>query len=246
MYGRNAVREALRAGRRTFGKLLVNQDAEGAARLAEIETLARERGVAVERVDRAAIDARSTGHHQGVLLEASAYEYVDHVDVQSLAEARAVILALDSIVDPQNVGTLLRTAEATGVAHVVIPTDRSAGITPAVVNASSGAVEHLSVTQEVNLARWLNQARKAGFWVVGLAGDEGSTPLFESSMTPPVVLVVGSEGEGLRRLVREACDALVSLPMLGKVESLNAAVAGSIGLYEVLRDAQDAVRTGTD
>ena len=171
-------------------------------------------------------------------LEASAYPYAVGDDLRQLAEDQAILLALDGISDPQNLGTLLRTAEATGVRLIVIPSDRAAHVTPAVVNASAGAVEHLHVGQEVNLARWLGRAKEAGFWIVGM-DDEDAEPLFDTSMRPPVVLVVGSEGSGIRRLVRETCDIIVSLPMMGRIESLNAAVAGSIGLYEIVRDAEE-------
>jgi 23S rRNA (guanosine2251-2'-O)-methyltransferase len=160
-------------------------------------------------------------------------------DLRWLASQRAVMLALDGLEDPQNLGTLLRTAEATGVAAIVIPTDRAAGVTPAVVNASSGAVEHLRVAREVNLARWLTRAKAAGFWIVGLSGESGAQSLFDTSMAGPVVVVVGSEGSGLRRLVADACDILAAIPMVGEIESLNAAVAGSIALYEALREATE-------
>jgi 23S rRNA (guanosine2251-2'-O)-methyltransferase len=232
------VREALRANRRRFARLLVATSAEEHARVAAIIELARARDVAVERADRDRLDRLVAGHHQGVALEASAYPYVQPAALEELAGQRAVVLALDGLVDPQNVGTLLRTAEATGVALTVIPAQRAARITPAVVNASAGAVEHLQVAEEVNLARWLARASAAGFWIVGLARDEQAELLFDSSFAPPIVLVVGSEGSGLRRLVREACDIVVALPMQGQVESLNAAVAGSIALYEVVRDAR--------
>lgn len=241
LYGRNAVRESLRAGRRRFYKLLLAEGSGPRQRLAEIEALGRARNVAVDRVARDALDSLTTGHHQGVALEASAYPYSGDEDLQALAQARTVVLALDGLVDPQNVGSLLRTAEATGVRLVVIPKDRSAHITPAVVNASSGAVEHLNITTETNLPRWLDRAKAAGFWVVGMTGDELADPLFDTSMTPPVVLVIGSEGAGLRRLVRDRCDILVSLPMRGEIESLNAAVAGSIGLFEIVRDTGDSL-----
>jgi 23S rRNA (guanosine2251-2'-O)-methyltransferase len=234
------VRESLRAGRRRFRRLLLAEAVEGAEKLREIERLARERKVEIERVDRATLDGLVHGHHQGVMLEAGPYPWAEDYDLAAIVAARGIVLALDGVVDPQNVGTLLRTAEAVGVALVVLPSDRAAGITPAVVNASAGAVEHLQVAQEVNLARFLDRAKRTGLWVVGMAGDEGSASLFDTSMTPPVVLVIGSEGSGLRRLIREKCDVLVSLPMRGEVESLNAAVAGSIGLYEVVRDAADA------
>ncbi len=236
LYGRNAVRESLLAGRRLHRRLLVSETAEESARVEEIARLAATRGVPVEVVPRRQLDERTSGHHQGIALETSPYPYVDHLDLAALAAAQVALLALDGLADPQNVGTLLRTAEVTGIAAAIIPTDRAAAVTPAVVNASSGAVEHLAIHQEVNLSRWLRRAQDAGFWVVGLAGDDGAEPLFEVNMRPPVVVVVGSEGAGLRRLVRESCDIIAAIPMMGRIESLNAAVAGSIALYEVVRD----------
>ncbi len=238
LYGRNAIREALRAGRRRFVRLLINEGAADSERLTEIVALARQRGVGIETVSRDVLDARAPGQHQGVVLEASSYPYATGDDLGELARDHAILLALDGIADPQNLGTLLRSAEATGVRLIVIPSDRAALVTPAVVNASAGAVEYLHVSQEVNLSRWLGRAKEAGFWIVGMDGDDAE-PLFETSMRPPVVLVVGSEGTGIRRLVRETCDIIVSLPMMGRIESLNAAVAGSIGLYEIVRDAGD-------
>jgi len=238
LYGRNAVREALLANRRRFIRLTLAEGIEANERVDEIEQLASQRLVAIDRVPRAVIDNRVSGHHQGIVLEASGYVYVEEFDLTALAAAKGVILALDGVTDPQNLATLLRTAEATGVGLVVMPQDRSARVTPAVVNASAGAVEHLKIIQEVNLVRWLERAKKDGFWVVGMAGDEEAQPLFDTSMRPPVILVVGSEGEGLRRLVRDSCDLVVALPMAGQIGSLNAAVAGSIGLYEIMRDAE--------
>lgn len=240
LYGRNAVRESLRAGRRKHVLLAIAENVSPDARLAEIEQLARDRSVRVERWSRDRIEQRAGPGHQGVVLECSAYPYVSDTDLADLARSRSIVLALDGIEDPRNVGTLLRTAEAVGTSLVVIPSDRAAGVTPAVVNASSGAVEHLPVQRETNLARWLAAARSAGFWVVGLAGDGDAQELFVTDLAAPVVLVVGSEGRGLRRLVREGCDLVVSLPMYGQVESLNVAVAGSIALYEVKRDSLDA------
>jgi 23S rRNA (guanosine2251-2'-O)-methyltransferase len=240
LYGRNAVRESLRAGRRRFRRLLLAAGSEQQARVAELVALAHEHALAPTYVERERLDALVTSHHQGVVLEASPYRYADTPNLHWLATERRVLLALDGLEDPQNLGTLLRTAEATNVAAIVIPTDRSASVTPAVVNASSGAVEHLDVVREVNLARWLGRARDAGFWIVGLSGDAGTQSLFETSMSGPVVVVVGAEGFGLRRLVAEVCDMLVSIPMVGQIESLNAAVAGSIALYEAFREPLEA------
>ena len=216
--------------------MLVSDAAELKERVDAIAQLAASCGVRIEVVPRHRLDEQIIGHHQGVALETSPYDYSESLDLQMLASNSATLLVLDGLVDPQNVGTLMRTAEVPGVSAVVIPTDRAAAITPSVVNASAVAVEHLMLRQEVNLTRWLQRAKDAGFWVVGLAGDEDAEPLFEVSMRPPVVIVVGSEGAGLRRLVRESCDIIAAIPMVGRIESLNAAVAGSIALYEVVRD----------
>lgn len=240
------MREALLANRRRFVRLTLAEGLEPNERVTEIEELAAQRLVAIDRVPRSVIDARVPGHHQGIVLEASEYAYVESVDLPALAANKGVVLALDGVTDPQNLATLLRTAEATGVGLVVMPQDRSARVTPAVVNASSGAVEHLQIMQEVNLVRWLERAKQDGFWVVGMAGDDAAEPLFDTSMRPPVVLVVGSEGDGLRRLVRDCCDLVVALPMAGRIGSLNAAVAGSIGLYEIMRDAEPLEDVGAD
>jgi len=247
LYGRNAVRESLLANRRQHQRLLISDGTEQHARVHEIVQIAIERGIEVKRTLRNDLDAMVSGNHQGIVLLTSAYPYAEALNLAELASDRCALLALDGIADPQNVGTLLRTAEITGIGGVVIPTDRAASITPAVVNASAGAVEHLNVVQEVNLTRWLIRAKDAGFWVVGLAGDDDASSLFEVSMQPPVVIVIGSEGAGLRRLVRETCDIVAAIPMAGKIASLNAAVAGSIALYEVFRDrdneSDDAVVT---
>jgi 23S rRNA (guanosine2251-2'-O)-methyltransferase len=242
LYGRNAVRESLRAGKRRHIRLTIAEGVEHDAKLDEIVSLARSRGVRVEHAPRDRIESLAGPGHQGILIEASSYAYASGTNLEKLARERAIVLALDSVEDPRNAGTLLRTAEAVGVQLVVIPSDRSVGITPGVVNASSGAVEYLTIQRETNLARWLGIARDAGFWVVGLSGDEGSDPLFDTDVAAPVVLVVGSEGRGMRRLIREQCDLMVSLPMLGRIESLNAAVAGSIALYEIQRDSVDTSR----
>lgn len=242
LYGRNAVRESLRAGRRRHIRLIVAEGVAADVRMTEIEALATERGVRIERAPRDRIESQAGLGHQGVMLESSPYPYATHADLGRLASEQAIVLALDGVEDPRNAGTLLRSAEAIGVGLVIVPSDRAVGITPAVVNASSGAVEHMQVQRETNLARWLANARAAGLWAVGLDAGEESQPLFETDVAAPVVLVVGSEGRGIRRLVREQCDLVVSLPMYGQVESLNAAVAGSIALYEIKRDSLDAAR----
>jgi 23S rRNA (guanosine2251-2'-O)-methyltransferase len=240
LYGRNAVREALRAGRRRCARLLVAASAqEKQAALAEIIALAQQRGLPVEQTDRRALDKQVAGaRHQGVVLAASEYPYAELDDCLEAAARQgepALLLLLDHLQDPQNVGTLLRTAEVVGVHGVVLPARRAAGITPAVVNASSGATEHLAIARETNLAQTIAGLQRAGVWVAGLEADPAAQIIDQADLTGPLALVVGAEGSGLARLTRERCDFLVRLPMRGQVASLNAAVAGSIALYLVGR-----------
>src|SRR5947209_4160251 len=244
LYGRNAVREALRAGRRRFRRLIIAERArEGGGGLRDILDEARRAGVAVLEAPRQQLDHAAPGvNHQGVMLEAEAYPYVDFAD---LAEPPGggrppLYLALDQLQDPQNVGTLLRTAEAVGVDGILIPEHRAAAVTPAVVNASSGATEHLRIAPVTNLARSLERLKEAGVWVAGLEGVPEAGPLDEADLRGALALVVGSEGGGISRLVRERCDFLVRLPMRGRIASLNAAVAGSIALYAIDRQRRDA------
>jgi 23S rRNA (guanosine2251-2'-O)-methyltransferase len=239
LYGRNAVREALRAGRRSFERLLVSSGAQEAGTLGEVVRLAEKVGVPVERVDRHELDRRlREANHQGVAIECGEYSYVDLEDCLAVAEERgepALLLMLDHLQDPQNVGTLLRTAEVVGVHGVVMPGRRAAEVTPAVVNASSGATEHLRIAVVGNLAQSIAEVQKAGVWVVGIEDDERAHPYDRADLDMPLALVVGAEGSGLARLTRERCDFLVRLPMRGQITSLNAAVAGSIVLYHAWR-----------
>jgi len=236
IYSRNAVYETLRAGRRQSYQLLIAEGAKEKGRLSEIVTLARQQKVKIERVSRGRLDSIHR-QHQGVALQVSDYPYQDLVDILQLAEERGeppFVLLLDVLQDPQNLGTLLRTAEAVGVHGVVIPLARTAQVTPAVVNASSGASEHLLIAQ-ANLSQAISTLKAEGLWIVGLEGSpEASTPS-QIRLDGPLGLVVGSEGEGMRSLVRKSCDLLLRLPMRGEVESLNAAVAGSIALYLALQ-----------
>ncbi len=200
--------------------------------------LARDRRVRIEFVDRHRLDQQVGGHHQGVVAEAEPFGYVHLDDLLALAGERdepPLLLALDSLQDPQNFGSLLRTALAVGAHGVIIPEHRAVGVTPAVSNASAGAVEHLQVAQVTNLARSLNALKQRDVWVHGLAVD-AAQPYWSTDLSGPLVLVVGSEGSGLSRIVRESCDALVSIPMaVGSVQSLNASVAGSLVLYDAYR-----------
>lgn len=247
LYGRHAVEESLRAGRRKIFRVLVSevgkgqkQGSEHAGRLAVIEASAKAIGVPVERAPAAKLDAitRVGHHHQGVAAEVSPFPYTslsDVVDMCRRAGPSTLVLVLDSIQDPQNFGSLLRTAEAVGITAVVMLDRRQVEVTPAVVNASAGAVEHLQISLANNLPRAISELQEAGLWVYALQSENGATLLTEADLHGPLGLVVGSEGQGVGRLVRERCDGAIALPMRGKVESLNAAVAGSIALYEALR-----------
>jgi 23S rRNA (guanosine2251-2'-O)-methyltransferase len=234
VYGRNPVYEVLRAGRRKVHRVLVDRRAEAQGRLRDILELAKERSVPVRYVDRKDLGAHE-GNHQGVLAECSQFTYSSLPDILAFA-AQALeppfILLLDLIQDPQNLGTLLRTAEAVGVHGVVIPSRRAAGITPAVVSASSGACEHLLIARE-NLHQAIVALKGDSVWITGLEGSADAQTAGEIDLGGPMALVVGNEGSGLRRLVRNGCDFLLRIPMRGNVESLNAAVAGSIGLYAI-------------
>jgi len=242
LYGRNAVREALR-GRRKLDRLFIAEGVREDNRLQPIVALARERGVAIDRVPRELLDDATHGaNHQGVALEAETYAYAPF---ENLIETPGTVLVLDHVQDPQNLGTLLRAAEAAGVAGVVIPQNRAADVTPAVVNASSGAVEHLGIAQVPNIARALQQLKQSGRWVAGLDAGPGAVDLFSADIPQPAVLVVGSEGTGLAPHVRKTCDLLLALPMRGRVESLNAATAGSIALYELVRRGAKGDERGT-
>jgi len=234
--GRNPVYEVLQARRRDVFRLQVARGVEEKGRLAEIIGLAAKRKLAVERVQRGQLDSLGE-NHQGVALEVSGYPYAGLADIFDRAQERQeplFVLVLDVIQNPQNLGTLLRTAEAVGVHGVVLPLARAAGVTPAVVHASAGASEHLLVAT-VNLAQAIDELKEAGAWVMGLEGSPDATPVDKVRLDGPLGLVVGSEGEGMRPLVRKKCDGLISLPMRGKIESLNAAVAGSVILYTALQ-----------
>jgi 23S rRNA (guanosine2251-2'-O)-methyltransferase len=232
LFGRNAVLEALQ-GRRDLERLFVAEGAREDERLRGLMTLAAERGAEVERIPRLMLDDATRGaNHQGVALEAEPYRYAVFED---LLESPGTVLVLDHLQDPQNVGTLFRAAEAAGVAGVVIPEDRAAAVTPAVVNASSGAVEHLRIATVPNLARALEALKGSGRWVAGLDAGPTATDIYATDIPTPTALVVGAEGAGLGTNLRKHCDLLLALPMRGRVVSLNAATAGAIAIYELLR-----------
>jgi 23S rRNA (guanosine2251-2'-O)-methyltransferase len=232
IYGRNPVYETLRAKRRDVFRLQVAEGVQDRGRLTEIFDLAAKRKIPIERVPRTRLDKLSDSH-QGVALEVSGYPYMGLDDILENAKQRGkplFVLILDILQNPQNLGTLLRTAEAVGVHGVLIPSHRAAEITPAVVSASAGASEHMLVVQ-ANLAQAIVQLKEDGAWVVGLDESPESKTPSEVRLDGALTVVVGSEGEGIRPLVRQSCDFLLHLPMQGQVESLNAAVAGSVVLY---------------
>lgn len=237
--GRQSVREALRANRRRIYRLwLLGQEGESQTGITgEIVALANDRGVPVKAVRGGVFDrlTEQRVNHQGVALETDAYPYVELEKLLRGAKTPPLLLILDHIQDPQNLGTLIRTAEAVGVDGLLLPDRRAAGVTPAVSNASAGAVEHLAVAQVTNLNRTIEDLKKQGIWVAGLDSGDNTVPLGKANLSGPLALVVGNEGSGLSRLTREKCDFIVELPMVGQVESLNASVAGSIVLYQVFQ-----------
>lgn len=241
LYGRNAVYETLKAGRRQFHKLTLAEGIRDSAVTDEILRLADEKGVPVESADRNTFEQFGTFSHQGVLLEVSEYAYDLLDDLYAVADSAdepPLFLLLDLLKDPHNVGSLLRTAEAVGVHGIVIQERRAVGITPAVVHTSVGAVEHLRVAQVTNLVRAIEWLKEQRVWVAGMEGVAGAQAYHRADLSGALGVVVGSEGRGMRRLVRERCDFLIRLPMRGVVTSLNASVAGSVVLYEVLRQRQ--------
>lgn len=236
--GRQPVREALRAGR-AIRRILVAEGAQAKGPLGEILALARERGVRVERVPRAAIERRATSPvHQGVIAEARAVRtrsWREGADAARSAGRAPLLLALDGIEDPRNLGALLRSADAFGVDAVLIPRRRSAGLGAAAAKASAGAIEHLAIDEVPNLERALAACRGDGIWIVALAA-EGAQDISDCVLLDePVAIVVGAEGAGVSRLVRERADAVVRIPLAGAVASLNASVAGAIALWEATR-----------
>ncbi len=236
IYGRNPVYETLRAGRRAAFEVVLAEGVKPSERIQEIERLCREREIPVRRVAREQLDRLGSGN-QGVALEAGGYPYADEEAVFAAGRRRGeapFLLLLDALQDPQNLGTLIRTAEAVGVHGVFLPPHQAARITPAVVSASSGATEHMPIVQ-ANLANVIRSLQERDVWVIGLDHGERSLPPEKVNLTGALALVVGSEGQGMRRLVRERCDLLLRLPMVGHVESLNAAIAGSIALYMAFR-----------
>ena len=234
--GKNAVMEALKAGR-PLDKIYIAKGEQDKA-LRFIAQKGKAAGAVVSEVDRRKLDAMSVTHaHQGVIAVAAVREYSTVADILAIAEERGeapLVVVCDEISDPHNLGAIIRTAECAGAHGVVIPKHRSAGITAVVEKTSAGAVEHMAVARVVNLAAALKELQEAGVWVFGTAAD-GDRNLWEADLKSPAALVIGSEGTGMSRLTRESCDFLLSIPLRGKVSSLNASNAAAIVLYEAVR-----------
>jgi 23S rRNA (guanosine2251-2'-O)-methyltransferase len=252
--GRHPVLEALRSRARPIEEVLV--EAEARDRHGDILALARQAGVRVSRVPRAALNGLAgTGHHQGVVARVAPREYAELEDLLAIPGARgepALFLALDQVQDPGNVGNLLRTAEALGVHGALVPRHQAAGLTPHVVRAAAGALEHLPVARVGNLGQALERLKQEGCWVVGAVavepedkaapGPPRAQAPWTADLRGPVVLVLGSEGRGIRPLVARTCDVLVSIPLHGRVGSLNVAAAGAALLYEARRQRAAGAR----
>jgi 23S rRNA (guanosine2251-2'-O)-methyltransferase len=238
--GRNPVLEAFQA-ELPIQAAYVAEGAERDDRLREIFRIAADRGLTVLQATRGELDRMTAGAvHQGVAVQLPAYDYKHPDDLLAEAGPRPLIVALDQVTDPRNLGAVVRSAAAFGADGVVIPERRSAGMTAAAWKTSAGAAARLPIARATNLTRTLQSYAKAGLFVVGLDGD-GDTDITElPQATDPLVLVVGSEGEGLSRLVRESCDVIAAIPINSEVESLNAGVATSIALYEVARQRRSA------
>ncbi|MCI8423842.1 MAG: 23S rRNA (guanosine(2251)-2'-O)-methyltransferase RlmB [Lawsonibacter sp.] len=234
--GRNAVIEALRANVAIDKIFLIR--GSGDAALGHIASAAREKGVVVVEADRRKLDAMSRTHaHQGVIAQAAVREYASVEDILAAAREKGeapLILVCDELSDPHNLGAVIRTADAAGAHGVIIPKRRSAGLTAVVGKTSAGAVAHVPVARVPNLTALLKQLKEEGLWIFGAAA-EGAVPLYQADLKGPAAIVIGSEGAGLGRLVAETCDVMVSIPMLGKINSLNASAAAAVLLYEAVR-----------
>ena len=234
--GRNALQEALRSGR-TIDKVFIASGETDRA-LQRLAAEAKDAGAVVVPVDRRKLDMMSTTHaHQGVIALAAAREYFSVDDILQEAADRgenALIIICDELTDPHNLGAIIRTAECAGAHGVIIPKRRSVGLTAVVAKASAGAIEHMKVARVTNLSATIEELKEKGVWVFGTAA-EGSIPMYEADLTGPAAIVVGSEGEGMGRLVQKNCDVTVHIPMKGHITSLNASAAASILLYEAVR-----------
>ena len=237
-YGVHPVRVLLSRGAGRVRRVLLAGGRDAAARLAEIRTLAARAGVQVATVDDATLDRLAEGgRHQGVVAEVAPRSGDPETQLEEALESAQgppLLLVLDGVQDPHNLGACLRSADAAGVTAVIVPRDRAAGVTPVVRKVAAGAAETVPLVSVVNLARTLRGLKERGIWLLG-TDDVAEKSLYEADLKGPLALVMGSEGEGMRRLTRECCDQLVSIPMAGAVESLNVSVATGVVLFEAVR-----------
>ncbi len=233
--GRNAVMEVLKGSRSVNRLLVANGSAEGSMR--EIIAVAKEKGINIQFYDRSKLDAMAPGiRHQGVLAQVPPVQYAELEDILQLARDRnepPFIVLLDELEDPHNLGAILRTADAAGVHGVLIPKHRSCPLSATVAKTSAGAVEHVPVARIGNMVQTIKRLKKEGLWVA--AADMDGTDYYDTDLTGSLLLVIGSEGQGVGRLIKEQCDFVVRIPMVGKINSLNASVAGSILMYEAMK-----------
>lgn len=234
--GRNAVTEAIRSGRTINKVFLADGDTDKA--LGRLAAMAKEAGAVVVRIDRRKLNEMSpTGAHQGIIAAVAAHEYVTVDDLLAAAESRGeapLLVVCDELSDPHNLGAILRTAECAGAHGVIIPKRRSVGLTAVVGKASAGAIEYMPVARVSNIAATLRELKQRGVWIFGTAA-EGATPLYDADLTLSAAIVIGNEGVGMSRIVAEQCDFKVSIPMKGRISSLNASAAAAILLYEAVR-----------
>lgn len=239
--GRNAVMEALKGSRSVNKLMIANGSTEGSIK--EIIAVAKDKGVNIQYWDRSKLDSIARGiRHQGVLAQVAPVQYAELEDILQVAKDRnepPFIVLLDELEDPHNLGAILRTADAAGVHGVLIPKHRSCPLSATVAKTSAGAVEHVPVARVGNLVQTIKKLKQEGLWVA--AADMDGKDYYDTDLTGPLLLIIGSEGQGVGRLVKEQCDFVVRIPMVGKINSLNASVAGSILMYEAMKQRRKAM-----
>lgn len=237
IYGRNPVIEAIEAGKTTIDKILIQSELRH-SQIGHIISLAKEKNITYQLVDKRKLDKISDGqNHQGVIAMCASHSYVQLSDILELAREKGqlpFLVIADGVTDPHNLGSIIRTANASGAHGVIIPKNRSAVLNSTVAKVSAGAIEYMPVARVTNLSQTIEKLKKDGIWIVG-TDLKGTQNHYDCDLTGGIAVIIGSEGEGMSRLVREACDFLVKIPMIGEIESLNASVASGVLLYEVVR-----------
>lgn len=234
--GRNGVMEAIKSGKSIEYIMIAKGNIQGA--LTTIFAIAKEKRLVIKEVDRKKLDEISiTGNHQGVIAKVTPYEYCDVSDILKVSSERGeapFIIILDEIEDPHNFGAIIRTAEVCGAHGIIIPKRRNVGVTPVVIKTAAGATEHMKIAKVTNINVVIDELKNNGVWVYG-ADMSGENYCYNTELSGAVALIIGSEGRGMAKLTKEKCDVLVKIPMIGKISSLNASVAGGILMYEILK-----------